>query len=41
LILDNSNPISELIAEGNYEREIIIENNGKFEQLKYYVNDNK
>ena len=34
MIIDNSNPILELIAEGSYTNEIIIKNSSKFEQLK-------
>jgi len=34
LLIDNSNPALELIAEGNFGNEIIIKNNSKFELLK-------
>ena len=41
ILIDNSNPTLELIAEGSFEKEIIIKNNSKFEQLKSILNDRK
>jgi predicted ABC-type ATPase len=41
MIFDNSNPEISLIAEGNYDIDINIQNNRIFEQLKEINNDKK